>query len=211
MTRSTVISAIAALLSNAGGNTAADVRNALEAVLNAALVADEDGPDIVAAIDAALGSSAWQQAPTLDAANLSYVDVGGLGASNAQDAIDVLAARTGAELTAIIASPAAPDSVKTATAYVCGSDNGHTVIQQAIADGYRSLLLVGEIVAGSTVTIDTAQALDIAFHPGAQITGNLTISVDGARVRLSDSPADVVTGAFTDTHSRAKWPTWGTA
>ena len=140
------------------------------------------------------------------AASTSYDNAtSGLTATDVQAAIDEIEARTGAPITAIVAGADAAQDVKDATSYVEGTDNIETVIAQALADGYRSLLLAGTCTATAAVDVDTGDAVDIWGAPGASLVGDLTVSVAGARVRLDVA----VTGTVSDTNGRIVRPTYG--
>jgi hypothetical protein len=112
----------------------------------------------------------------------------GLTATDAKAALDELAARTGAPITAVIAGTDAGAEIKAATDYVEGTDNIETVVASALADGYRSLLFVGTCTATAAVDITVSGAVDLWFAPGASLAGDLTISTSGARVKLDQLP-----------------------
>jgi hypothetical protein len=128
-----------------------------------------------------------------------------LAATDVNAALDELSARTAAPLVAVIAGADADAAVKAATDYVEGTDDIETMIAQALADGYRSFLLVGTCTAANAVDIDTADAVEIYATPNASLVGDLTISVAGGAVRLL-AP---VTGTTTDSNGRIERPTLG--
>ena len=139
------------------------------------------------------------------AASTSYDNTtSGLAASDVQAALDEIEARTSAAVTAVIAGADAAQDVKDATDYVEGTANIETVIAQALADGYRSLLLAGTCAASNPVDIDTGDEVDLWSAPGASLAGDLTVSVAGARVRLDVA----VTGTITDAQGRITRPTY---
>ena len=128
-----------------------------------------------------------------------------IAATDVNAALDELSARTEAPLVAVVAGADADAAVKAATDYVEGRDDIETVIAQALADGYRSFLLVGTCTATNVVDIDTAEAVEIYAAPNAVLSGDLTISVSGAAVRLLAK----VTGTITDSNARIERPTLG--
>jgi hypothetical protein len=163
--------------------------------------------DFVGAGVAASDDSEGNVTVTIDAAgtaaSTSYDNTtSGLTATDVQAALDEIEARTGAPVTALIAGADAAQDVKDATSYVEGTDNIETVIAQALADGYRSLLLTGTCTATAAVDVDTGDAVDIWSAPGATLVGDLTVSVAGARVRLDVA----VTGTITDGNDRIVRP-----
>jgi predicted RecA/RadA family phage recombinase len=140
------------------------------------------------------------------AAGTSYDNAGAtLAATDVQAALDELDARTGAPIVAVIAGADADAAVKAATAYVEGSADVETVIAQALADGYRSLVLVGTCTATAAVDIDTADAVEVFTAPNASLSGDLTITGAGSTVRLRAT----VTGTITDSHARIERPVQG--
>ena len=161
----------------------------------------------LAGIDTALGSTGGGGSAT--AAGTSYDNsASGLAATDVKAALDELAAATGAGLVAVIAGANATQDVKDSTTYVESSGDGHTQIANAIADGARSLLLVGTVTASSAVTIQPAagERVDLAGMPNATLAGDLDLDTGGATgtVRLDVA----VTGTVTDTGSRRSQPVY---
>lgn len=119
-------------------------------------------------------------------------------ATEVQSAIETL----DLSLYALIAGSDASTDIRRATSYLCNDDDAEMVIARAIADGARTLFLVGSCHAGAPVEVDIADAVDITGAPGSVLAGDLSVPGNGENVRL-DVP---LTGAVTDPHRRVVVP-----
>lgn len=119
-------------------------------------------------------------------------------ASDVQAAIEHL----DLSLYALIAGDDAASDIRAATSYESNDGDAQAVISRAIADGARTLFLVGTCRAADLLVIDLSERIDLAAAPGSVFEGDLQVPSSGGMVRV-DVP---VTGEIVDPHRRVAIP-----